>query len=172
MLKLFVRFSDTLSCWAMWLSMFIGALMMVHIAADVTARHFFGGSLFGTIEIVSGYYMVAVTFLPLAWLVGREGHIIVELFTRNLKGRSLLRLETIVLVFSIAYVSVLAWQSTINAFEQTARKEQWETALGFVAMWPSRWMLVVGFGCLALQFVAQFMLGIARLSGEDSVEGR
>jgi TRAP-type C4-dicarboxylate transport system permease small subunit len=169
MLRYFIRFSDGVSTIAMWLSMAIGAVMMLHIAADVTARHFFGGSLFGTIEIVSGYYMVAITFLPLAWLVGREGHIFVELFTRHMRARSLLRLETFVIAVTIAYVAILAWQSIINALEQTERREQWETALGFVAMWPSRWLLAIGFACLAAQFIAQLVIVIARLRGDETV---
>jgi TRAP-type C4-dicarboxylate transport system permease small subunit len=169
MLRFFIRISDGISTIAMWLSMAIGALMMLHIAADVTSRHFFGGSLFGTIEIVSGYYMVAITFLPLAWLVGREGHIFVELFTRHMRERSLLRLETIVIAITIAYVAILAWQSILNALEQTERREQWETALGFVAMWPSRWLLAIGFVCLAAQFIAQLVIVIARLRGNEAV---
>jgi TRAP-type C4-dicarboxylate transport system permease small subunit len=172
MLRTFVRLSDGVSTIAMWLSMAIGAVMMLHIAADVASRHFLGGSLFGTIEIVSGYYMVAITFLPLAWLVGREGHIIVELFTRHMKERSLLRLETIVFLITIAYVAILAWQSIINAIEQTERQEKWETALGFVAMWPSRWLLAVGFVCLTLQFVAQLLIAIAKLSGDKTADSK
>jgi TRAP-type C4-dicarboxylate transport system permease small subunit len=168
LLRTFVRFSDGLSQIAMWFSMAIGALMMLHIAADVTSRHFLGGSLFGTIEIVSGYYMVAITFLPLAWLVGREGHIIVELFTRHMKERSLLRLETVVSAITIAYVAILAWQSIVGALEQTARQEKWETALGFVAMWPSRWLLAVGFVCLTLQFIAQLLIVIAKLADKET----
>ncbi len=167
MLKLFARFADGLSTLAMWTGMLIGLIMMFHIAADVFARNFLGGSLFGTIEIVSGYYMVAIMFLPLAWIVGREGHIFVELFTRKMKSRSLLRLDTFVMAISLLYVVVLAWQSILNAWEQTLRQERWETALGFVPMWPSRWFLVAGFVCLLLQLIAHFLMGLAKLTGDD-----
>ena len=167
MLKMFARLIDGVSSLAMWTAMFIALLMMFHIAADVFARNFLGGSLFGTIEIVSGYYMVALMFLPLAWIVGREGHIYVELFTRHMSPRGLLKLDTFVLLISIAYVGVLAWQSILNAYEQTLRQERWETALGFVPMWPSRWFLVAGFVCFFLQLIAFFLMGVARIMGED-----
>ncbi len=49
-----------------------------------------------TLEIVEIYYMVAVVYLPFAYVARGEGHIIIELFTRNLAPRNLARLETLI----------------------------------------------------------------------------
>ena len=68
-------------------------LMMVHIVIDVLGREVVGTPLDGTTEIVSFYNMVAVTFLPLAFVAHHEGHILVELFTRGLGPRRLAGLE-------------------------------------------------------------------------------
>ena len=59
-------------------------LMMIHVAVDVFCRIVLNAPLYGTLEIVAGYYMVAVVFLPLAYVSGGEGHIFIELFTSKL----------------------------------------------------------------------------------------
>lgn len=57
-------------------------VMMMHIVADVTGRYLLGTPISGTTEIVSGYYMVAAVFLPLAYVARTEGHIAVELYSK------------------------------------------------------------------------------------------
>lgn len=144
----------------MWLSCFVGLLMMLHITADVFGRVVFNHPLEGTIEIVSGYYMVAVSFLPLAYISRTEGQIIVELFTRGLAPRSLLRLEVVVNIVTIAYLTVFAWKTGEEAIYQSVSGEVWETATGFVAIWPSRWMLPVGCALMAIYLVYRIFLDI------------
>ena len=55
--------------------------MAVHVIADVSARYLFNQPLPGTIEIVSLYYMVAVIYLPVAYVQSRRQHIVVTQFT-------------------------------------------------------------------------------------------
>ena len=160
------RFADWLSAIAMWIAVVVGTLMMLHVTADALAR-WFSITLFGTIEIVSNYYMVAISYLPLAWIVKHEGHIIVELFTRNLSARTLLRLDTYVAILTVIYVAIVTWKTLESAIEQTAIREQAESALGFISIWQSRWFVVIGFGCFALQLLAQILIGFARM-GRDS----
>lgn len=156
------RFADWLSAIAMWIAIIVGTLMMLHVTADALAR-WFSITLFGTIEIVSNYYMVALTYLPLAWIVKHEGHIFVELFTRNLSARNLLRIDTWVALLTLVYVIVVTWKTLESALEQTAIREQAESALGFISIWPSRWFVVIGFGCFAMQLIAQILIGFARM---------
>lgn len=160
------RFADWLSSVAMWVAVVVGTLMMLHVTADALAR-WFSITLFGTIEIVSNYYMVALSYLPLAWIVKNEGHIIVELFTRNLSARNLLRLDTWVALITMIYVTIVTWKTLESALEQTAIREQAESALGFISIWQSRWFVVIGFGCFAVQLFAQILIGFARLSRNE-----
>lgn len=160
------RFADWISSAAMWVAIVVGTLMMLHVTADVFARNVLNAPLFGTIEIVSNYYMVAVSYLPLAWIVKHEGHIFVELFTRNLSPRTLLRLDTYVAVITVVYVSIITWKTLESAIEQTQIREQTESALGFISIWQSRWFVVIGFGCFALQLIAQVILGFARMNNK------
>ena len=66
----------------------IGSLVllvtMLHVSVDVMARFFFNMPLSGTIEISSFYYMIAVVFLPLAAVEGKNGHIAVEILAQRL----------------------------------------------------------------------------------------
>ena len=149
----------------MWLACFAGLLMMLHITADVTGRVVFNRPLEGTIEIVSGYYMVAVSFLPLAYIAQHEGHIIVELFTRGLSGKRLLQLETLVDVITVGYLSVFAWKTAEDAIYHTGEREMWETATGFVDIWPSRWVLPIGCALMAIYLLTRVL---KRLGKEGS----
>ncbi len=128
----------------MWLCAVIGLVMMLHVSADVIARVLFNHPIDGTIEIVSAYYMVAITFLPLAYVTRYEGHIVVELFTRNIAPRRLAGLEAVINVFTLAYMIVFTWMTTLAAIEQTEVGELWASATGYIPVWPSRWLLPIG----------------------------
>lgn len=147
--KLSKALSLPINC-LMWLACFGGFLMMAHITVDVIGRVVFNHPFQGTIEVVSAYYMIAVSFLPLAYISRHEGQIIVELFTRALPPRAMFRLEFVVNVVTFVYLSVFAWQTTAAAIERTGRGEVWETAAGFLDVWPSRWLLPLGIAAMAL----------------------
>jgi TRAP-type C4-dicarboxylate transport system permease small subunit len=141
----------------MWLACFFGFLMMMHVTVDVAAKYLFNSPLEGTIEIVSGYYMVAVAFLPLAYISRTEGHIFVELFTRGLSRGALLRLDGAVNILTFLYMSLLTWQTGAMAIEQTVDGELWETATGLLMIWPSRWMLPVGSAVMTLYLLLRIV---------------
>lgn len=162
------KFADRLSLLAMWGGMLVGFLMMVHVVAEIVALKILNTTLFGTIEIVSAYYMVALSYLPLAWIVKHEGHIFVELFTRNMSPRNILRLDTLAVAATIVYVAILAWQTLESALEQTHIREQAESALGFISVWPSRWFVVIGFVCFLVQLIAQLLAYVASLGATET----
>lgn len=128
---------------------------MMHVTIDVAGRVIFNCPLSGTIEIVSGYYMVAITFLPLAYISRAEGQIVVELFTRGLSTRSLWRFERIIDVVTFAYLTLVTWNTAEMAIEQTLDGEKWDSATGFIDIWPSRWALPLGFGTMAVFFACR-----------------
>jgi TRAP-type C4-dicarboxylate transport system permease small subunit len=143
--------------------------MMVHVVADVVGRTFLGKPIDGTLEIVSGYYMVAVVFLPLAYVTRYNEHIYVELFTRRLRGGRIALLDAAVELLAFLFVSFLAWQSTVEAVTRTADGETWETAEGLIAMWPSRWLLPISFLLMTL-YLAGRVGACLRASRADRTE--
>lgn len=124
-------------------------LMMLHISADVFFKSLLNYPIEGTLEIVSAYYMVAVVYLPLAYVTRTEGHLVVELFTRNLSVYRLAALEAIVGLVGVAYMALFTWHTTVAAIGSTADNEGWETADDIITVWPSRWVLPVGCGLMA-----------------------
>jgi TRAP-type C4-dicarboxylate transport system permease small subunit len=133
----------------------IVAVMMLHVSADVFARTFYNHPLIGTTEIVSAYYMVALAFLPIAWISRQRGHIIVELFTAHLPHRKLKMLDAFAGCVTLVYVSLFVWKLLETAVEKTHIREAWEAATGFVEVWPSRWIVPAGFGFMAVYVLIQ-----------------
>lgn len=119
-------------------------LMMTHVVFDVIGRVVFNHPFNGTTEIVSGYYMVAVIFLPLGFVTHHEGHIKVELFTRNLSPRRLAWLEAAIGTACGLFLVWFTWESSVSAYNSFEAGEQWETAADLVTIWPSRWILPIG----------------------------
>ncbi|WP_157982122.1 TRAP transporter small permease [Oceanicella sp. SM1341] len=127
--------------------------MMLHVSADVIGRTVFHRPLVGTIEIVSAYYMAALAFLPLALITRERGHIIVELFTGWMSWRPRKWMDAFAAVLSVVYVTVFTWQAVIVAVEMTGMREAREAGGGFIEVWPSRWVVPIGFGLMAVYLV-------------------
>jgi TRAP-type C4-dicarboxylate transport system permease small subunit len=134
----------------LWLACAAAALMMVQISVDVAFKFIFGRSVTATIEIVSTYYMVALVFLPLAFVDRTSGHISADLLTRAMG----LRMRTFVLKFMdllvLITLGLLFWYTLDEAIRRTAEGEMWRSGEFLLPVWPSRWLLPIGSGMMAL----------------------
>ena len=130
--------------WLFWLAALVTIVMMLHVVADVIGKQFFNTPIWGTLETVSGYYMVIVVFLPLAYVARTEGHIIVELFTRNLPPRKLARLDGAIGIVTLLFMGLFTWLTGLEAVTRTIQGEVWDIADGNMIIWPSRWVLPIG----------------------------
>ena len=110
----------------LWIALLAGFLMMVHVGVDVTGRTFFNRPLQGTTEIVAGWYMVAICYLPWAWLTRNDNHIVAGIFERIGTRWFGYWLEVVVKVFMLVYISVFGWQTALRAVQQTRAGEVWE----------------------------------------------
>jgi len=149
-MKALKRLLDRTATFFLWFAGLMAVFMMLHVTADVTGRTVFNAPIVGTIEIVSAYYMAALAFLPLAVITRERGHIIVELFTgwMTRKGRTVV--DAFVAIVSLVYVALFTWQAVVVAIEKTEMREAREAGIGFVFIWPSRWVVPVGFGLMAV----------------------
>lgn len=129
--------------------------MMFHIVIDVALKYFLNDPIDGTTEIVAAYYMVATVFLPLAYVTATEGHLFVELFTSRLKKRPLAVLTFFTMLLTLLYLFAMIYWMIHEAIEQTKSGEAWETSVELVAVWPSRWLLPIGLGAMALVVIVQ-----------------
>ena len=155
MLQVFDRFLGAASNLLLALGAAIIALMAVHVIADVSCRYLLNQPLPGTIEIVSLYYMVAVIYLPLAYVQSRRQHIVVHQFTDWLPLRARLGIDAVVGVLATAVLVLLAWRGVIEAIRATEVGQQSIAGTHAIASWPPRWFVPLGLTVMALQCITQ-----------------
>jgi TRAP-type C4-dicarboxylate transport system permease small subunit len=146
----------------LWIALIAGFLMMMHVSADVGARALLNSPLFGTTEIVSGWYMVAICYLPWAWLTRNDNHIVAGVFERIGTPWFGYWMEVVVKIFLLVYVAVFTWHTTLRAVQQTAVSEVWQAGGGFIPVWPSRWMLPSASGLMSIYLVLRILRDVGR----------
>jgi TRAP-type C4-dicarboxylate transport system permease small subunit len=164
---------DLVSRWMLYVSLVCIALMIVHITMDVIFRYFFGGSLAGTLEITSHYYMTAAVFLPLAFAQQERAHVMVELFTGSLAPRTIAAFDLLAGTLSLLFVFALFYFGLTAAIGFTAVGEYSHAASLPIVVWPSRWIVVLGTGALGLCIFVQIVSdAVFVLTGRVLVETR
>ena len=153
---------------------FVVAAMCVHIVAEIVANAAFADPIEGTPEIVARWYMVAIVFLPLAYIHQRDEHISADLFTRGLGPRAQAILDVVIQVAMVAMAATLAWFTLGEAWDATLRRERIELVDGAIPIWPLRWVVPLGFGTLALTallLVPRWLIAATK-SQEDKMDSR
>jgi TRAP-type C4-dicarboxylate transport system permease small subunit len=145
----------------LWIGLAAGFLMMTHVTVDVASRYLFNRPLEGTTEIVAGYYMVAVAYLPWAWLASHDRHIVAGVFQRIGTPRFDFWLEIAVKLFTLAYVCVFTYQTFLAALRQTRAGEVWLAGTMYLPVWPTRWMLPLAGAVMAIYLVLRVVADIA-----------
>jgi TRAP-type C4-dicarboxylate transport system permease small subunit len=141
----------------LWLGLLAGFLMMMHVTIDVAGRTVFNRPLDGSTEIVSAIYMVAVAYMPWAWIARNDSHIKVELFTSYASPRFNYWLDVVVKVVTLAYVGVFVWRSAVRAIQQTNLGEVWLAGTMYIPVWPSRWVLPISGALMCLYLVLRIV---------------
>jgi len=90
---------------------------MLLICAEVVARKFFRYPIPGAIELIE-YSLLYITFLGAAWLLGKEGHIKMDMVLNafNLRVQSIL--STITSIIGAIICFVLTWYSAELTWDQ------------------------------------------------------
>lgn len=130
--------------------------MMLHVSFDVAAKYLFHSPIKSTLDVVTYYYMVALTFLPLAAVERGGGHISVELLTQALPPRWRDRLAVLSLLVSCAFFGVLGAITLGTAIEKFHIGEYVMGTLQ-LQVWPSRFFVPLGFGLIATVCLAKLV---------------
>lgn len=142
-----------------WLATASGALggmavvlMIILINLDVLGANLFQKPLKGTMEIVSTYLMVAVSFLPMMRVEYENGHIGVDLLMRFFGPSTRLRLIAVSCLITALFFAAMAyagWGVAVKKFNVG------EYAMGarFLPVWPARFMIPLGAGAMAIFLV-------------------
>jgi len=127
-------------------------LMMAHITVHVIAQYVFGFPLPGTILFISHYYMVSVTFLCLAAVDLKDGHISVDLLAVRLSARVRNICAAFAFLLTALVFALITWQSFVVA-EGRRAAGTFAMEYGFkVLLWPSYY--IVPFGAAFFTFTS------------------
>lgn len=133
------------------------ALMMLHVSADVVMRYVFNRPMPGTLTVVTYYYMIFATFLPLAFAERRRSHISVEILTDLMPARPRHHLQGWMLLLTATVMGLLAWRTldaALKAHRLGASQLQGDTA---IPVWPAYFALPVGAGLMAAVLLLRFL---------------
>jgi TRAP-type C4-dicarboxylate transport system permease small subunit len=132
----------------------VGALavlaLMVHVSADIAMRNLWNRPIPATYEVVVNYYMVALAFIPLAWVERSGAMIQVEVINGALSPLMMRVSEALVAVISAAIYATLAWVTWQVAVRQTAVSGFVTANQIRVPVWPAYWLPPLGFALAAL----------------------
>lgn len=139
-------------------------LLMLLISVHVIGRYFLSQPLPGAVELIQ-YLMVGVGSLGFASCAAKQGHVRVLLLVERLPLRIQKVLKYIALVISFGMVSLLAWQTLIQAINI------WQSRAVSGALripqFPFTIILTIAFAIFAVELLAQ----VFRPSDDDFEEG-
>lgn len=137
----------------------VAVLLTVLVAASVIARRLLNAPLLIT-EEVSGYMVVAIVFLGLAYTMKAEGHIRADIILSHVPVRVRAVLEILATVIAFGFAGLLlagSWRLAAEFYTQGSLSFRYlQTPL-----WIPGSLLVIGAALLSLQLVAQLLKRLA-----------
>lgn len=124
-------------------------LMMLQTVADILMKNVFGAPIEGNLEIVSVYHMVAIVFLPLAFVEMRHEHITVELLVNLFPGWLRRVSDTLAYLVATIFFGILAYQTGLDALKAWRIDEILMTSI-LITLWPAKFSLPIGFAAVML----------------------
>lgn len=120
------------------------AMMMIQVTIHVVSQRLFSYPLPGTYLFVSNYYMVVVTFLCLAAVELRDGHISVDILASQLPKKAQNVLAMLAQIITMIMFSMITWQSLVVA-ESRRSAGTFEIEYGIkILIWPSYYVVPLG----------------------------
>lgn len=146
-----------------WIGAAILILMVMQIVIDVAMRSLLGAGFPATSELVSKYYMVAVSFVPIAYAEIRRRHVEATIFTDQLPSRIKLFVTLLGFVLSLLVYGVLCWGTLNEAIAHTEKGSYVESGVDMFYTWPSYWILPISFGLMTLVVAFRVVVTVSEL---------
>lgn len=163
--------------WLVTASTMVGAvaviLMMLQIVADVLLKNILSWPVPLTSIFVANYYMVIAAYLPIALTEKLSRHISVELLFRHFSARWQRWMGGAVCLFSGIVCAAIAWELWFEAMKRLRVGTFIVEQAIVMPIWPSYFVLPIGFGLLALVLFYRFagaVTGLASGLGEAAFE--
>lgn len=140
-----------------WLGSAVLVLMALQIVIDVFMRNLLGAGFPATAELVSKYYMIAVSFLPVAYAEISRRHVEASIFTDMMPKKLHPPVYLLGFVLSLAVYGILAYGTAKEALVQTGRGAYVEAGTIYFATWPGYWILPVCFVLMAIVLIGRIV---------------
>lgn len=131
-------------------------LMMLQIVADVLVRGLFNWRLPLTTIIVANYYMIVVAYLPIALAETLNRNISVEILFNRFSPRWQHVMAAGTFLFSGIVCAGITWELWMEASRKARTGAFIVEHSVSVPIWPSYFVLPIGFGLLALVLFYRF----------------
>jgi len=151
---------------------FMVIFMMLAISYSVLMRYLWNRPVAWIVE-VSSYLMLYITFLGAAWLLRRDGHVAIDLFTNHLSSKQMALFKSATSVAGALVGFILTWKGTLVTLDNFTR--------GVVTMGilnTPQFLLIAIIPIGGFLLMIEFILRIIRFSrigfrwGNDSIERR
>jgi TRAP-type C4-dicarboxylate transport system permease small subunit len=114
------RFLDRLNNTMAWIGAALVIFMMLAISYSVMTRYLLNKPVAWIVEI-SSYLMLYITFLGTAWLLRRDGHVEIDLFTSHLNPKKKAIFKAVTSLGGAAVGFILAWKGTLVTIDYFKR---------------------------------------------------
>ena len=114
------RFLDFLNSVMAGIAATMMIFMMLAISYSVVMRYLFNRPVAWIVEI-SSYLMLYITFLGTAWLLRKEGHVEIDLFTSHLSHKQKAVLRSVTSVGGATVGFVLTWKGALITIDYFRR---------------------------------------------------
>jgi TRAP-type C4-dicarboxylate transport system permease small subunit len=141
--------------------------IMFLVTTDVIMRNVFNKPLVGVFEIVS-MLLVGIIAFGFAYVQGENEHIVVEIATNSLPQVYKDILDFLSCLIGLVVVSIIAWNS-LGSLQTSFLSKEFTMGLIRLPIWPSKLLLSVGLGVLAIRlFIDSLYLLIKLVLGEQN----
>lgn len=154
-----------------WLAYAALILMAVQVSASVASRWLFGQDIPVTTELATYYYMVALTYLPLALVDRRHGHLFAEFFYVLMPARVQRLMDVLNAALALGFLGFLGWRTALGAIDRTRSGDVISTTIGLFPVWPAQWIVPVGLGAAGLAVLVRLAEALRALPHDPHQEG-
>lgn len=157
-MSLLARLVEKLTFSLMVIGVIAVVAMMLHITLDVVLRTTFNISVPATERIVTRYYMVALSLLPLGWVEWSKNMIAVEAFTQLYGKLGFLILSVSSSLLSTVIYYLLATATWVQAVEQYNLGSYIMSLNLVIPIWPAYFFVPVAMFVAMIVCVARIPL--------------
>jgi len=153
--------------WLSYGSAIILGVLFLLTATDVILRYLFNCPMSGVYEL-TGYLLLAIICLSIAYLQGKRGHIALEFLVSRLPPKPRLALDIFALHIGLMLFAALAYRSWLAAWTSWMMKE-FSPGIAAFPMYPFRFLVPLGAGLMCLRLVMDIVHQLACLMGLASI---